>query len=176
MKMCFFDKTYHIDESAFIADDATIIGDVTIEENASVFFHSTLRGDSGKIVIGKGSNIQDGCILHCDEPYQVLIKANVTIGHGAIIHGAIIEDECLIVMGATVLNGAHLKKHTMIAAGALVKEGMVTKEGYLYAGVPAKELRKLTDEEIAKILSNAKHYQVLAKQYKEIFYGKCKDN
>lgn len=167
MKYAFRNKIPTIHERAFVAQDANIIGDVTIEEDASVFFHSTLRGDSGTIVVGKGSNVQDGCILHCDEPYQVMIKENVTIGHGAIVHGAIIESECLIGMGAIILNGAHLKPHTMVAAGALIKEGLETQEGYLYAGVPAKALRPLTAAEIAKISENAKHYQELSKIYLE---------
>jgi carbonic anhydrase/acetyltransferase-like protein (isoleucine patch superfamily) len=171
MKIPFLDKIPKIHPDAFVAEDANVIGDVTIDEEASVFFHSTLRGDSGKIIVGKGSNIQDGCILHCDEPYQVIIKENVTIGHGAIVHGATIESECLIGMGAIILNGAHLLPHTMVAAGALIKEGMITQEGYLYAGVPAKPLRPLTLAEIEKIKVNAKHYQELSKQYQEKVYG-----
>ena len=170
----FLDKVPTVNQNAYVAYDANVIGDVTIDEEASVFFHSTLRGDSGKIVVGKGSNIQDGCILHCDEPYQVIIKENVTIGHGAIVHGATIESECLIGMGAIILNGAHLLPHTMVAAGALIKEGMITQEGYLYAGVPAKPLRALTAEEIEKIKVNAKHYQELSKQYMEEHNGTYK--
>lgn len=170
----FQNKKSQIHESTFVASDATIIGDVTIEANASVFFHSTLRGDSGSIIIKEGSNIQDGCILHCDKPYQVLIKENVTIGHGAIIHGATIEKECLIGMGAIILNGAHLQPHTMVAAGAVIKEGMITQEGYLYAGVPAKVIRPLTENEITKISINAKHYQELGRQYLEVQNGTYK--
>lgn len=170
----FLNKHPQIHEKAFVAHDANIIGDVSIAEDASIFFQSTLRGDSGKIVIGERSNIQDGCILHCDEPYRVIIKEDVTIGHGAIIHGAIIEKECLIGMGAIVLNGAHLAPHTMVAAGALIKEGMETQAGYLYAGVPAKALRPLTELEISKIKENAHHYQMLGTQYQEEDYGTCK--
>lgn len=174
MIISFAKKKPIIGENTFIAEDATIIGDVTIAEDASIFFHSTLRGDSGKITIGTGSNIQDGSILHCDEPFAVTIKENVTIGHGAIVHGATIEHHCLVGMGAILLNGAHLQPYTMVAAGALIKEGMETQEGYLYAGVPAKALRPLTQAEKEKIVQNARHYQELGKMYQEEQNGKHK--
>ena len=98
-----------IAESAFVAEDAVLIGDVEIQADASVWYGCVLRGDSGRIVIGEGSNVQDGCILHCDRGFAVNIGRHVTIGHGAIVHGATIEDEVLIGMRATLLNGARVE-------------------------------------------------------------------
>ena len=111
-----------IAESAFVAEDAVLIGDVEIQADASVWYGCVLRGDSGRIVIGEGSNVQDGCILHCDRGFAVNIGRHVTIGHGAIVHGATIEDEVLIGMRATLLNGARVESGSIVAAGALVSE------------------------------------------------------
>lgn len=111
-----------IADSAFIAEDAVLIGNVEIGENASVWYGCVLRGDSGRIVVGENSNIQDGSILHCDRGFEVRIGKNVTVGHGAIVHGAVVEDEVLIGMRATLLNGAHIKTKSIVAAGALVPE------------------------------------------------------
>ncbi|MDM8157899.1 gamma carbonic anhydrase family protein [Amedibacillus dolichus] len=155
-----------IAESAFVAEDAVLIGDVEIQADASVWYGCVLRGDSGRIVIGEGSNVQDGCILHCDRGFAVNIGRHVTIGHGAIVHGATIEDEVLIGMRATLLNGARVESGSIVAAGALVSEHKVIPGGQLALGIPCrmKELRK---EQQATIRWNAMHYIELAKTYRE---------
>lgn len=159
--------TPQIDDSCFIASDADLIGQVQIDRNASVFYHAVIRGDSAPIVIGEGTNVQDGCIIHCDPPHPVTIGRNVSIGHGAIVHGACIDDDVLIGMGAVILNGAHIASHTLIAAKALIKEGMQCESGWLYAGIPAKAIRPLREGELASIESNARHYQELSQKHKE---------
>jgi carbonic anhydrase/acetyltransferase-like protein (isoleucine patch superfamily) len=122
----------------FIAPGAHLIGDVTIGENSSVWFNAVLRGDLEPIVVGEGSNIQDGAILHTDEGFPCIIGNNVTIGHGAVVHGATIEDEALVGMGATVLSGAKLGQGAVLGAGALLAEGKEIPAGMLALGVPAK--------------------------------------
>lgn len=153
-----------IAKNAFIAEDAVLIGDVEIQEGASIWYGCILRGDSGKITVGKNSNVQDGCILHCDRGYEVNIGDNVTIGHGAIVHGAIVEDEVLIGMRATILNGAYIETQSMIAAGALVTEGKRIPSGTLAMGIPCK-LKELSDDQRKMIKWNAEHYVGLADKY-----------
>ena len=118
-----------IAESAFVAEDAVLIGDVEIQADASVWYGCVLRGDSGRIVIGEGSNVQDGCILHCDRGFAVNIGRHVTIGHGAIVHGATIEDEVLIGMRATLLNGARVESGSIVAANQSVEAGSQVERG-----------------------------------------------
>ncbi len=156
----------HIAKNAFVAEDAVLIGDVTIEEGASIWYGCILRGDSGRIVVGKNSNIQDGSILHCDRGFDVSIGENVTVGHGAIVHGAVVEDEVLIGMRATLLNGAYVEKGSMIAAGALVSEGKRIASGSLAMGIPCR-CKELREEQRQLILWNAQHYVELAKTYQE---------
>ncbi len=155
-----------IDKSAFIAEDAVIIGNVEIKEGASIWYGCVLRGDSGRIVIGRNSNIQDGCILHCDRGFEVSIGENVTVGHGAIVHGAVVEDEVLIGMRATLLNGAYVETGSIIAAGALVGEHKRITSNSLAIGIPCS-CRELRPEQKEMILWNAQHYVSLAKTYKK---------
>jgi len=142
------------------------MGRVTIGEDSSIWYQSVLRGDVLDIRIGAGSNIQDHCMLHTS--YGVspcVVGNNVTVGHRVILHGCEIGDHCLVGMGAIVMDRAVLEPGCLLAAGSLVTEGKVLKGGFLYAGIPAREKRPLTDEEKAYLLSSAPHYVKLAKTH-----------
>ena len=151
-------KKPQIDEQAVVADGAVVLGDVTIEKNASIWYNAVIRGDVNSISIGEGTNIQDLAVLHVDADAPMSIGQNVTIGHGAILHGCTIKDQALIGMGAIVLNGAEIGKGSMIAAGALVPQNTVVPDGALYMGNPAKFRRMLTEEELTANLKNAANY------------------
>ena len=155
-----------IGNDVFIAPNASVIGEVEINDGASLWFGSVLRGDEGLISVGARSNIQDGVIIHCDGGGSVSIGADVTIGHGAIIHGCIIEDKVLVGMGAVVLDGAVLESGSFIAAGAVVSPGKRVTAGTLWAGVPAKPLRDVSDAVREGILKGSVVYQGLARRYR----------
>uniref|UniRef100_UPI004055C15B gamma carbonic anhydrase family protein n=1 Tax=Acetatifactor sp. TaxID=1872090 RepID=UPI004055C15B len=142
-------------ESVFIAPGAIVLGDVTAYEDVGIWYHATVRGDRASIIIGKGSNIQDNCVVHVDEGYPVEIGEHVTIGHGAIIHGSKIGDNSLIGMGAILLNSCVIGKNCIIGAGALVTQNTVIPDNSLVLGNPGKIKRELTSEEIAGNLQNA---------------------
>lgn len=168
MILPYLNNTPNIDKSCFIADNATIIGNVIIHAQASVWFQAVIRGDADQILIQQGTNIQDHVTLHTDPSYHLVIGKNVTIGHRAIIHGAIIEDEVLIGMGATILNGAVIGKHSIIGANALIPEGCIIPEGSVVVGCPGKIIKQSTPAQIEMIQHNAKEYQELAKTYQTI--------
>lgn len=149
----------HIHESAYVAPGAVIIGQVTLEAEVSIWFNAVLRGDREPIVIGRGSNIQDGAVVHTDPGYPCYVGANVTVGHNAILHGCRILDGVTVGMGATVLNGAVIREHALVAANALVLENTEVAPRALMAGVPAKLRRELNDEEVARFLKNTDGYQ-----------------
>ena len=151
-------KKPRIDEQAVEADGAVVLGDVTIEKDVSIWYNAVIRGDANSISIGEGTNIQDLAVLHVDADASLAIGKNVTIGHGAILHGCTIKDQALIGMGAIVLNGAVIGKGSMIAAGALVLQNTVVPDGALYMGNPAKFRRMLTEEELTANLKNAANY------------------
>ena len=151
-------KKPQIDEQAVVAEGAVVLGDVTIEKNANIWYNAVIRGDVNSIRIGEGTNIQDLAVLHVDADAPLFIGKNVTIGHGAILHGCTIQDQALIGMGAIVLNGAKIGKGSMIAAGALVPQNTVVPDGALYMGNPAKFRRMLTEEELTANLKNAANY------------------
>ena len=151
-------KKPRIDEQAVVADGAVVLGDVTIEKDVSIWYNAVIRGDANSISIGEGTNIQDLAVLHVDADASLAIGKNVTIGHGAILHGCTIKDQALIGMGAIVLNGAVIGKGSMIAAGALVLQNTVVPDGTLYMGNPAKFRRMLTEEELTANLKNAANY------------------
>lgn len=142
----FQSKVPNIDPSVFIAPTATVIGDVVIKQNASVWFNCVLRGDVESIAIGEKTNIQDLTMVHTDPESPTRIGNHVTIGHGCVIHGCTIEDNCLIGMGTTILNKAVLGKGSIVAAGAVVLEGSDIPPNSLVAGVPGKVKRVVTDE------------------------------
>lgn len=161
-----------IHKSCFIASGVVIVGDVVIGKNCSVWPNAVIRGDQNSIRISDGSNIQDCCVIHTDETHPVNIGKNVSIGHGAVIHGASIEDDCLIGMHATILNGARVRRRSMIGANALIKTDMDIPENSLVLGIPGKIVKQ--DESFLEMIrSNAIIYQNLAKEYKEgkhVFY------
>jgi len=165
-------KWPQIAASAFIDPSAVIIGDVVIGEDASVWPLVVIRGDVNYIRIGARTNVQDGAVLHVthDGPYTpggfpLRIGADVTIGHGAILHACTIEDACLIGMRATVLDGALVRRHAMIGAGAVVTPGKVVGEGELWVGNPARCVRKLTAAQIEQLYYSAQHYVRLKNEY-----------
>ena len=147
-----------IDPEAFIAEGAVIRGDVRIERNASIWYNAVLRGDVDSIAVGEGSNIQDGCVLHVDRGCPVRIGRNVTVGHGAIVHGCTIGDGSLIGMGAIILNGAVIGEGCIVGAGALVTQGKHIPAGTLVIGSPARTVRAVTPEEREHNLANAQLY------------------
>ena len=152
-------------KEVFIAPNATVIGDVAIGDNSSVWFGAVIRGDNDKISIGKRTNVQDMVVIHVDEGVPVTIGDNVTIGHGAIIHGASIGDNSLIGINATVLNHAKVGKFCVIGAHTLVTECMEIPDYSLVLGAPAKIVKKLSPEQIQKFKKNAEAYVQLGKKY-----------
>lgn len=154
-----------IAESAFIARNADVIGEVEIGDESSVWFQAVLRGDVAAIRVGARSNIQDGCILHGNQGMPTLLGDWVTVGHRAILHACQVEDHCLVGMGAVVLSGARVGEGSIVAAGALVPERTVIPPGSLYAGVPARLRRKLAGADRKFIDSHASHYL----EYKEAY-------
>jgi carbonic anhydrase/acetyltransferase-like protein (isoleucine patch superfamily) len=155
-----------IHSTAFIAPNATIIGDVTIEENVSVWYGAIVRGDIASIKIGKNSNVQDGCVIHVDEGYPTIIGSNVTMGHHAIVHGAIIEDTVIIGIKSAVLSGAKVGSFSIIGAGAIVTEGTVIPPYSLVLGIPGKVVKQLSEEQIKRVVENSKHYVELKEVHK----------
>ncbi len=153
--------------TAFIAPGAVVVGDVTLGARSSVWFNAVLRGDVDRIEVGEDSNIQDGSVVHMDEGSPALIGARVTIGHGAIIHGCVIEDDCLIGMGAVVLTGARIGAGSLIGAGALVRERQVIEPGSIAVGMPARVSGEVTDTHRAGMRRGTEHYAALARSYAE---------
>ncbi len=155
-----------IDPSVFIAAGAIIVGDVTIGENASIWFNAVLRGDTEALNIGAGSNIQDGAVLHADPGYPTIIGAGCTIGHGAIVHGARLGDNTMVGMGAILLNGATVGPDCIIGAGALLTQDKIFPEGSLILGSPAKIIRPVTANEILANRDSAAGYIQKARSFK----------
>ena len=154
-----------INKTVFIADGAKVIGSVEIGQNSSVWFNAVIRADSDKVKIGENSNVQDNAVIHTSEGFGVQIGDNVTIGHGAIVHGCTVENNVMIGMGAIVLNGAVIGENSIIGAGALVTQGKIIPAGSLAFGNPVKVVRELTDDEIKSITDNANSYVNEAKDY-----------
>lgn len=161
-----FGNTPVIDESAYIAENATVIGNVTIGKNSSAWFNAVIRGDAARIIIGARSNVQDNCTLHVDPDLECRIGDDVTIGHNAVVHSAVIGNNVLIGMNATVLNGAIIGDNSIVAAGAVVKENTVVPCNTLVAGIPAKPIKTLDDSAAKKIKANAGAYAQAAKAYR----------
>jgi carbonic anhydrase/acetyltransferase-like protein (isoleucine patch superfamily) len=155
------DVTYHpefIHGSAYIAPNATVIGNVRIAAEASVWFGCVLRGDNEPIEIGPRTNVQDLTVIHTDEGIPCILGAGVTVGHRVVLHGATIQDGALVGIGAIVLNGATVGSEALIGAGALVTEGQIIPPRHLALGVPARVVRELTDEEAGHLRAAAAHY------------------
>ena len=149
---------------AYLAGSAVITGEVSLGEDASVWHNSTLRGDLAPIVVGNRTNIQDGAVLHVALGLPCVIGDDVTVGHGAIIHGCRVGDSCLIGMGAILLNGCAVNTGSIVGAGALVTEGKTFPPRSLIVGSPARRVREVTDEEVGKILLTAASYVELAEK------------
>ncbi len=156
-----------LDDGAFAAPSADLIGDVRLSPRSSVWFGSVIRADNTPIILGEESNFQDGAIGHSDPGAPLTIGARVTVGHQAILHGCTVADDCLVGMGARILNGAFLGSFCLVGAGALVTEGKRFEEGGLIVGSPARLVRPLTDQEKAGLRLSAVHYAEKAARYAE---------
>ena len=164
-----------LDAGAWVHPRATVIGEVSLGRDASVWPGAVIRGDVNSIAIGEATNIQDNSVLHVSHKTPanpaggpLLIGARVTVGHTVILHACTIEDECLIGMGSIILDRAVVQKHVLLGAGSLVPEGKVLESGHLYLGRPAKLVRRLSDEEIAYFSYSAQHYVALARSYQNV--------
>ncbi|PZN10706.1 MAG: gamma carbonic anhydrase family protein [Bacillota bacterium] len=150
---------------AYVAPGAAVIGRVYLGEESSVWFGAVLRGDLDEIRLGAGSNVQDNAVLHVDRGQPCLVGRDVTIGHGAIVHGCTIEDECLIGMGAVILSGARVGRGSLVGAGALVPEGREIPPGSLVLGIPARVVRSLTSGEREALRAAAARYRENARRF-----------
>jgi len=147
-----------VHDTAWVADSAQVMGAVTLQANASVWFGATVRGDTEHITIGEGANIQDGSVLHADHGMPLTVGKHVTVGHMVMLHGCTIGDESLIGIGAVVLNGAKIGNNCLVGAGSLVTEGKEFPDGSMIMGTPAKVVRQLTPEQIEGLRRSAQHY------------------
>lgn len=156
-----------IHPTAFVVESAQIVGDVVIGKECSIWFNAVIRGDVNYVRIGDSTNVQDGCLLHVrHRQYPLIVGSSITVGHGAILHGCVIEDHCLVGMGAVILDNAKLGQHVLVAAGAVVREHMEIPGGVLVAGVPARVVRTLKDDEKKMLEQSAENYVEYVKSYK----------
>ena len=149
------------------ASNAVIIGRVELKKNSNIWFNATLRGDLEPIIIGEGSNIQDGSVIHTDPGCPTIVGKGVTVGHMVMLHGCEISDDCIIGIGSTILNKAKIGKNCIIGANSLVTENKVIPDRSLVLGSPGKVVRQITDEEIEHIKENARDYVENIKKYKK---------
>jgi carbonic anhydrase/acetyltransferase-like protein (isoleucine patch superfamily) len=154
------------DGDYFIAETATVIGNVRLHRGASVWFGSVLRGDNELIEIGEGSNVQDNCTFHTDPGFPLTIGSNCTVGHNVILHGCTIEDGALIGMGSIIMNGARIRKDSVVGAGSVITEGKEYPERSLIVGAPARAVRTLTDDQIKALMRGAPHYVNNGRRFK----------
>jgi len=166
------DKSPRIDDTAWIAESAQVMGDVALAENASVWFGAVLRGDTEPITIGRDSNVQDGAVIHSDRGFPTTLGEGVTVGHQAMLHGCTVGDGSLIGIQAVILNGAKIGKGCLVGAGALVTEGKEFPDNSLIIGSPAKAVRELTADDVARLKGSADSYvkrgQLFKSQLKKI--------
>jgi len=161
------DWTPKIDGSAFVAENAVVIGNVEIGAGSGIWYNVVLRGDVHDIRIGADTNIQDGAVVHCTRgKFGTYVGSRVTVGHMAVLHGCTIEDDAFVGMKACVMDGAVVESGAMVAAGALVTPGKRVKKGELWSGSPAKLMRPLTPEEVAFFGTSARHYAEMAAEYR----------
>ncbi|THU05269.1 gamma carbonic anhydrase family protein [Lampropedia puyangensis] len=156
-----------ISDSAWVADSATVLGQVTLEADASIWFGSVIRGDTDQITVGEGSNIQDASVLHADFGKPLHIGRHVTVGHQVMLHGCTIGDESLVGIGAVILNGAKIGKNCLVGARSLITENKEFPDGSMIMGSPAKVVRALTAEEIEGLRQSAKNYVANAKRFQK---------
>ncbi|MFN3428914.1 MAG: gamma carbonic anhydrase family protein [Candidatus Sericytochromatia bacterium] len=154
-----------IDETAFIAPNATVVGNVTVAAHASVWFNAVIRAELDHVTLGERSNVQDGAVIHVDEGHPVVIGRNVTVGHRAVVHGAPGGDHSLVGHGGHLVHGAVIGENSIVGAGALVPEGKTYPPNSLLIGVPARVARTLTDEQVARIAEGADHYVMFGSAY-----------
>jgi carbonic anhydrase/acetyltransferase-like protein (isoleucine patch superfamily) len=159
MLLALGDRVPQIADGAWVAPNATLVGSVVLGEGASVWYGAVLRADNEPITIGARSNVQDNCAFHVDQGKPLTLGEGVSVGHGAVIHGATVGDHVLVGMGAIVMNGAVIGAECLIAAGALVPEGVEIPPRSLVAGVPGKVRRELTDAEVQRLHTNAEIYE-----------------
>ena len=164
------DKKPKISGENWVAPNATIIGDVTLEKNTSIWFNSVLRGDCEYILVGEGSNVQDGSVLHTDPGYPLIIGKNITIGHMVMLHGCSIGDNSLIGIGAVILNNVKIGKNCIVGAKALITENKEIPDNSLVVGSPGRVIRKVTEEEKKAISENTKHYQDNWRKYSQSIF------
>jgi carbonic anhydrase/acetyltransferase-like protein (isoleucine patch superfamily) len=160
-------RPHQVHPSVFIAPGAIVVGDVTLAEDCSVWFHASLRGDTEPILVGAGTNIQEGAIFHADPGFPAIVGAGVTVGHGAIVHGARVGNNVVVGMRAVLLNGAVIGEDSVVGAGALVTEGKDFPPGSLIVGSPAKVVRSLTPAEIDRVRDAAQTYIARARAFKQ---------
>lgn len=159
--------TPRVHPTAFVAESADLIGAVDIGKDASVWYQVVIRADDEPVTIGEGTNVQDGTVIHIDAGMPAVLGEGVTVGHRAIVHGAVVEDHALISMGAVILSGAHIGAHSIIGAGALVLENMEVPAGSLVLGVPGRVIRSVTDEQIERIHRTSEGYVERSRIYLE---------
>jgi carbonic anhydrase/acetyltransferase-like protein (isoleucine patch superfamily) len=160
-------QTPSVDPSAWVADSAEVMGNVTLGADVSIWFGTVIRGDNEPIAIGEGSNIQDASVLHSDFGQPLTIGKHVTVGHQVMLHGCTIGDESLIGIGAVVLNGAKIGKNCLVGAGSLVTEGKEFPDGSMILGSPARVARQLTPEQIEGLRQSARHYIDNARRFRD---------
>lgn len=163
----FQDKKPQMDASVYIDETAVITGDVSIGEEAGIYAYATIRGDDESISIGKRTNIQEHVVIHESINYKTILGEGISVGHGAILHGCTIGNHVLIGMHATVLDGVMIQEHSIVAAGSVCPPGKQYPPNSMIMGAPAKVVRELKPEEVAKIIENANHYVALSKVYRE---------
>jgi len=161
------EHTPQVAESAWVADSAQVMGTVELAEDSSVWFGAVLRGDTEVIRIGRGSNVQDGTVIHADIGFPVTLGEHVTVGHQVMLHGCTVGDGSLIGIQAVVLNGARIGRHCLVGAGSLVTEGKEFPDGSLIMGSPAKVVRQLTPEQIAGLQRSAENYMQNARRFRQ---------
>ena len=154
-----------LDPTAWVADSAQVMGNVSLGADTSVWYGTVIRGDTESIMIGRGSNIQDGSVMHADVGQPIVVGENVTVGHKVMLHGCTIGDETLIGIGAIVLNGAKIGRNCLVGAGALVTEGKTFPDGSMIIGSPAKAVRALSAEQIESVRQSARHYVENARRF-----------
>ena len=154
-----------IPQASFLAPNSTVIGEITAGPDVSIWYGAVVRADKDRITIGNRSNIQDNCVVHTSAGHPVTIGDDVSVGHGAILHGCTVQDRVLVGMGAIILNGANIGAESIIGAGALVSEGKEIPPRSLILGVPGKVVRQVSDDEVAGTLKNASSYVTLAREH-----------
>ncbi len=161
------DQRIAVKGEAFIAPDATLIGSITLENNASIWFGVVIRADNEPVVIGENSNIQDGCVIHVDPGYPATVGANVTVGHKVMLHGCTVGDGSLIGINSVVMNGARVGESCIVGANSLITEGKTIPPRSLVIGSPGKVVRELNDSEVANLLEAAQVYVKKINLYNE---------